>query len=551
MFQIRDNIHGDITMDGMFANIINTPEFQRLRYVEQGSFRTVFPGARHDRFAHSLGTYHLAGKFVDSFFQNIKQDLKDKGVAAPAISAAGQKRLKTTFRYAALLHDIGHAPFSHTTEGLFAETPGKKYPLIWEQLCDEVKAVASPADYDRFVNSTSKKVGSPHEIASAILLIRNRDIFLRGDGSKDVDLELAARMVIGYTYKPSDFGADPNEQEEKGIRNCLIQLLNSSILDVDRLDYLGRDTVMSGFSNAILDLDTLAASVTAVRLPDGWLIPAYRDSALRVFDLMFQAKLSHDAWVIASPAGPYDAGLTEHCIRRLNDLIDPDYTKTIFSVDALGRSGVELKGRHYRLLSDVDVSADLKAQTDPEFQELYTRELGKRRIAAWRSYYEFQHIFDDPANGITAKKFFDYFRPLLDFLEDNHIFVFNQESCRWISANCTDKNVTQAADFLRTYFNGLTSDPDKKDSFNVVLLKKKNNFTMGIDPKAVRIVFPKNNIPLRLDGRNYSTYQELTGITKDDTRSSEYFYLYRHGGLGKDQLAKLRKSLKAILKTRS
>ena len=540
MFQIRDNIHGDITMDGMFAHIINTPEFQRLRSVEQGSFRTVFPGARHDRFAHSLGTYHLAGRFVDNFFQNIRQDLKGKGVAAPVISPAEMKQLKTTFRYAALLHDVGHAPFSHTTEGLFVETPGKKHPLIWEQLCDEVKAVASPAAYDRFVNSTSKKVGSPHEIASAVLLIRNRDIFLQG--SADVDLELAARMVIGYTYKPSDFGADPREQEEKGIRNCLIQLLNSSILDVDRLDYLGRDTVMSGFSNAILDLDTLAASVTAVRLPDGCLAPAYRDTALRVFDLMFQAKLSHDAWVIASPAGPYDAGLTEHCIRRLNDLIDPDYTKTIFSVDALGRDGVELNGKHYRLLSDVDIAADLKAQTDPEFHELYTREPGKRRTPVWRSYYEFQHIFDD-----NAKAVFDFFSPLLDYMEEHHIFVFNKESCDRITGSCSDKAVTRCAEFLRSYLSSLTADPDKKDAFNVVLLKKKNNFTMGIDPAAVRVVFPKGNIPLRSDGRSYSTYEELTGITADDKRSRAYFYLYRHGGLGHRQLAKLRKSLKAIL----
>ena len=551
MFQIRDNVHGDITLEGMFANMINTPEFQRLRTIEQGSFRPVFPGARHDRFIHSLGTYHLAGKFVDHFFENIKTDLKVKKIAAPAISAAEQKRLKTTFRYAALLHDIGHAPFSHTTESLFAEHPDKKHPLIWDQLCDEVKAVASPANYDRFVKSTSKKVGNPHEIASAVLLIRNRDLFLRGDGAKDVDLELAARMVIGYTYKPTDVGAAPNEAEEKGIRNCLIQLLNSSILDVDRLDYLGRDTQMSGFTNATLDLGTLAASVTAVRLADGWLAPAYRDSALQVFDLMFQAKLTHDAWVLASPAGPYDAGLIEHCIRRLNELIVPDYTKTIFSVDALGRNGVTLSnGKHYRLLSDVDIAADLKAQTDPEFQELYTRELGKRRIAVWRSYYEFQHIFNAPADGITAKAVYDYFFPLLEFLEDNHIFVFNKKSYDWITANCTDKDVTWAADFLRTYFNGLTTDPDKKDSFNVVLLEKKNNFTMGIDPAAVRIVFPKHNIPLRLDERNYSTYQELTGITADDKRSSEYFYLYRHGGLGKDQLAKLRKSLKNILKTK-
>ena len=549
MFLIRDNIHGDIAFDGMFAHIINTPEFQRLRSIEQGSFRPVFPGARHDRFIHSLGTYHLAGKFVEHFFLNIRQDLKARGKSVPTLAAADVKRLKTTFRYAALLHDIGHAPFSHTTEELFAEPIGSTgLPLIWEQLCDEVKAVASAAEYDRFVKSTAKKVGAPHEIASAVLLIRNRSTFLQGEGARDVDLELAARMVIGYTYKSTDVGADPKEAEEKGIRNCLIQLLNSSILDVDRLDYLGRDTMMSGFTNAPLDLECLASSVTAVRMADGWLAPAYRDSALRVFDLMFQAKLSHDAWVLASPAGPYDAGLTAHCIRRLNDLIDPGYTRTIFSIEALGRTGVDMKGKHYRLLSDVDIAADLKAQTDPEFQELYTRELGKRRLPAWRSYYEFQHIFNDPANGITAEAVFNRFKPLLEYMEKEHIFVFNKAGYDTITSRCADKKVTQAADYLRTFLNGLTTDAAKKDAFNVVLLKRKNNFTMGIDPEAVRIVFPAHKVPLRLDERNYSTYRELTGITAENMRSREYFYLYRHGGLGYQQLAKLRKSMKAFLK---
>ena len=80
------------------------------------------------------------------------------------------------------------------------------------------------------------------------------------------------------------------------------------------------------------------------------------------------------------------------------------------------------------------------------------------------------------------------------------------------------------------------------------LLKKKNNFTMSIDPEAVRIVFPGSKVPLRMDDRNYSTYRELTGITAENMRSREYFYLYRHGGLGYQQLAKLRRSLKAFLK---
>ena len=113
MMQIPDPIHGYISLSGMYANIVNTPEFQRLRSVEQGSFRPVYPGARHDRFIHSLGTYHLATKFVEHFFRNLEKDLN---IALPADTV---QRLKTTFRYAALLHDIGHAPFSHTTEHFF------------------------------------------------------------------------------------------------------------------------------------------------------------------------------------------------------------------------------------------------------------------------------------------------------------------------------------------------------------------------------------------------------------------------------------------------
>ena len=541
MLQIRDNIHGYITLDGIYAHIVNTPEFQRLRTIEQGSFRPVFPGARHDRFIHSLGTYHLATKFVDHFFRNLPKD-----VPGVKVSAADEKKLKTTFCYAALLHDIGHAPFSHTTEGFFLEQedPAKPgTPLIWSQLCEAVKAVA-PQEYPLFRNPGKSHVGAPHEIMSALLLVSNVDRFVPGKERAEIDPALAARMVVGFTYKPGD----PGSVQDLGVRNCLIQLLNSSIMDVDRLDYLGRDTMMSGFSNAPLDLDCLAASVSAVVMPDGWLAPAYRDNALSVFDLMFQAKLSHDTWVLANPAGPYDAALLAHCIRGLNDRIDPDYMKTVFSVDALSTGGVTLKGKHYRLLSDVDVAGDLKAQSGGAYDELHTRELGKRRIAAWRSYYEYHHIFNDPGNGVTPEDVSRYFAPLIKYMEDNHLFVFNADSYAVIS-KCGDRKVTWPADFLKTYLTGLTTDPVKKEQYNVVLLGRSNNFTMKIDPAQIRIIFPKNYMPLRADAYNYSTYDALSGVTAADKRSGSYFYIYRHSKFGHKQLEKLRKKLAPALKT--
>ena len=114
MIYIRDTVHGDIKLYDIYANILDTPEFQRLRSIEQGSFRPVFPGARHDRFIHSLGTYHLACKFSRSFFKNIHRDFPSL-----VLTQDQEQGLIATFRYAALLHDIGHAPYSHTPEDFF------------------------------------------------------------------------------------------------------------------------------------------------------------------------------------------------------------------------------------------------------------------------------------------------------------------------------------------------------------------------------------------------------------------------------------------------
>ena len=542
MMQIPDPIHGYIDLDGLFAHIVNTPEFQRLRSVEQGSFRPVYPGARHDRFSHSLGTYHLATIFAEYFFLNLE---KDAGIK---VKKEERERLSMTFRYAALLHDVGHAPFSHTTEGFFLEKKDPDgTPVVWRELCEEAKTLSGEL-------FPKKKVGSAHEIVSALLLIRSRDVFLTHKDGRMVDPVLAARMVIGLTYQPGEL---PGVSDELlGVRNCLIQLLNCSVLDVDRLDYMLRDAKMSGYVNAPLDLNCLARSVTAVREKE-MLVPAYREDALRVFDLMFQAKLSHDTWVLSVPAGAYDAALLAHCIRMLDEKIkdeDPGktYMNTIFTAQALTREGVEFAGKHYRLLNDVDVAADLKAQDGEIFEELYTRELGGRRIAAWRSYYEFNHIFNWPEKHLTPEKVCEFFDPLLKFMESKGIFVFDRDAYARIEAE-GDAGVLRAAALLRKFLMGAHSKKKVDEDYSVVLLGRSNSFTLKLKPDQIRIVFPnredgKKRLPLRGGICNYSTYAQLTcGTGKVDAKAG-YFYIMRHGGLGAQQLEKLRRMLAKELK---
>ncbi|MBZ1513920.1 HD domain-containing protein, partial [Leuconostoc mesenteroides] len=104
---LRDPIHNFIHVeDPIILDLINTPEFQRLRRVKQlGITSSVFHGAEHSRFGHSVGVYELARRITERFEQYYS-DVWDP-----------KERLLTLV--AALLHDIGHGAFSHTFEHLF------------------------------------------------------------------------------------------------------------------------------------------------------------------------------------------------------------------------------------------------------------------------------------------------------------------------------------------------------------------------------------------------------------------------------------------------
>ncbi|KAI1728538.1 HD domain-containing protein [Ditylenchus destructor] len=111
--QINDVVHGQIEIYHPMEYIIDTPEFQRLRRIKQlGICSLVYPSAEHSRFTHSLGVYCLA----DSFVKEISQMQPELGVTTTD---------QLCVVIAALIHDIGHGPFSHLYEGfLHAANPG-------------------------------------------------------------------------------------------------------------------------------------------------------------------------------------------------------------------------------------------------------------------------------------------------------------------------------------------------------------------------------------------------------------------------------------------
>ena len=104
---IFDNIHNYIEVDDIARSIIDTPEFQRLRRIHQGGvLYYVFPTANHSRFEHSIGTYHLAKKFINNIKDN-QPELNITNNIVKVISVAG------------LCHDLGHLMYSHLFDDIF------------------------------------------------------------------------------------------------------------------------------------------------------------------------------------------------------------------------------------------------------------------------------------------------------------------------------------------------------------------------------------------------------------------------------------------------
>lgn len=287
--QIRDNVHGYISIpEPIMHNIIDTELFQRLRYIEQTSMRVLYPSARHDRFIHSLGVYQLGVMAFDAFEKNVKSRfLKEKDKSNPhykffteTITEAWWKKTELLFQLACLLHDCAHSPFSHTLESIY-ELPKvsdeleskikEDYPILEKlpkflRLDYELIELYKNENFiiDFFNTPKLKGLGAPHEKLSALQLF-HYEPFHTGiqtvfremlDLELDInDFEFMSRMIIGCCYFNKT-------NQEFSLKNCVISLLNSSSLDVDGLDYMVRDSHMSGMDNISIDYKRLLSSLT-------------------------------------------------------------------------------------------------------------------------------------------------------------------------------------------------------------------------------------------------------------------------------------------------
>jgi HD superfamily phosphohydrolase len=218
--EIRCPIYGFIPLDGWEHEIISQPAFQRLRRIRQLAWTDhVYPGAMHTRFEHSLGVMHMATKLYEGIVSRCWDFLQTEH----GYDEAGKNRYRKLVRLAALLHDLGHGPFSHAVEELA--------PL------KEGKSEGRPYRHE--------------EYSTAII----RHYF------KDVIENHKANNNYGFAV---DDIAGLIEGGPAAGRAALWQELISGQLDADRMDYLIRDSYHAGVEYGRYDWQRVVNTVELV-----------------------------------------------------------------------------------------------------------------------------------------------------------------------------------------------------------------------------------------------------------------------------------------------
>lgn len=221
----RDPVHDYIHVQHqVILDLIGTREFQRLRRIKQlGTSSFTFHGAEHTRFTHSLGVYEIARRICDNFARNFPEKTPGDG--------GWDDSERLVVLCAALLHDIGHGPYSHTFERIFKT----------DHEAITVEIIMSPQT-------------EVHQILASIA----------------VDFPEKVASVIQKTY--------PNPQ--------VVQLISSQI-DADRMDYLLRDAYFTGVNYGTFDLtrilrvirpykDGIAFQISGMHAVEDYIVSRYQ-----------------------------------------------------------------------------------------------------------------------------------------------------------------------------------------------------------------------------------------------------------------------------------
>lgn len=507
---IRDPIYDYITIEDEFLHIIDSVEFQRLRNIIQTSYTSIYPSALHNRFTHSLGVFWLGNIAFDSLIKNSPDKVK-------TLTKKDIEVTKRTFIMACLCHDLGHSPFSHTGEKFYDA------PKISKELTDSIPNKAYKID----VKNEKSIVGKQHEIMSALLAIKTFD-------SHIPDHSFFARCIIGLKYKNVQYSTNLEKRRLPIYKSC-VELLNSNIIDVDKLDYLIRDSYMAGYSSISIDYKRLLAGVF---INDGEYPIGYEKSSLSVLENVLKAHDMERRWIQSHPTIQYEGYLLQTIIRELNSAYNEDNSK-LFSYKSITSQGEQLKDiGTIRLLSDSDILFLAKqnySQSDA-VKEYCDRRL--RRHPIWKSEAEYSSLFDFKCSDAFIKILMKWETMLLEGKYDvyslndvfyNHLISdYNRLQIQHDELPPSSKKSTIKSnlDTLKIEINILIQIKDYLDKNDVpfdLVIVTQEQFKSGLYKQGFQ------ELPIRFnrDSNRVSQMKEVSAVPFDLKENKKtFFYLY-------------------------
>jgi uncharacterized protein len=275
---VLDPVHGLIRLTELEVAVIDHPLFQRLRKIKQnGLLYLVFPSATHTRFEHSLGALHTADAMIEATWLNsavaarkgtvvhVDSDRDDTAIDISQLVPARIESLARITRLAALVHDLGHGPFSHTFDS-FAPRRDAIIGLLSSPELASLRPLAEilrswPERPGGTNQSADDRV--PHEVMSCVFFARIWAALTsvqRGDAESDMPLVVAAALL--GTDEARAAVADPAVRQWIPFVHDVVA---SAPADADRMDYLRRDSLSVGVSYGFFDVHRVLKTLLCYR----------------------------------------------------------------------------------------------------------------------------------------------------------------------------------------------------------------------------------------------------------------------------------------------
>jgi HD superfamily phosphohydrolase len=294
---VRDPIWDNIRVDPGALTVLDTEAMQRLRYVRQlGHAFLVYPGATHTRFEHALGAYHLTRSALTV-------------LAERSELSAVPEEVQLAARLAALLHDVGHYPFSHTLE----------------------------------------EAGYPHHEKLGVAKLTRGDLGdrLASLGGPELVAKIG-RLITGDSESP-------------------LRGLISGSLDLDKIDYLSRDARMCGVPYGAVDVDRLLATLTLVETSPGRIEVGVLEKGISALESLLFAKYQMFRNVYWHHAVRSATCMFKRAVRsavaagslgfeRIAESTDDGLTERLLAVDATGLTRAVQARRLYKRALDLSAS---------------------------------------------------------------------------------------------------------------------------------------------------------------------------------------------------